>query len=254
MPTGLCWHPIIMAPVLLLAYYLFNNIVIKGFVVLEALFIGNSTVLIAVVLCVVLDVVHGLYIFTKSGRAKKIVLFGIIGVIVLAVLVLSCTSIPTLIVEKIGFVIQRITGETTDLSTMAHIRYYTSVEKVFDVSTFSQILFGYGEGCSGYTMSFLYGQYSSLGSWAVETDIMNTLYSRGIIGFCAFLGFLAQIIVKGRKIDFRYITMTLCLLVAGITYNVQFSWVFFLELLMVISLEQGVNFYGEKSREGMFLW
>ena len=254
MPTGLCWHPIIMAPVLVLAYYLFNHIVIKAIVLLEALFIGNSTVLIVIGLCIVLDVVHTIYRWIKSGKISKIVAIGIIAALALLILVIAFTKVPELIWEKVSFVLQRITGASNDLSTEAHIRYYTSYAKVLDNSSVSQILFGYGEGCSGYTMSFLYSQYASMKSWAVETDIMNMIYSRGLIGFAAFLGFLAQIIAKGCKRDFRYVTIPICFLAAGITYNVQFSWVFFLEILLLLSLEQDINIFGKQDKGRRFFW
>ena len=103
-------------------------------------------------------------------------------------------------------------------------------------------------------MSFLYSQYASMKSWAVETDIMNMIYSRGLIGFAAFLGFLAQIIAKGCKRDFRYVTIPICFLAAGITYNVQFSWVFFLEILLLLSLEQDINIFGKQDKGRRFFW
>ena len=254
MPTGLCWHPIIMAPVLILAYYLFHHIAIKAFVLLEALFIGNSTVLIAVMLCVVLDVIHAIYKGLKAGKIRKIVVIGIVSIVILAIVALLFTNLAARIWEKFSYVLQRITGDSNDLSTMAHIRYYTSYWKVFDNSSVIQILFGYGESCSGYTMSYLYSQYTSLGNWAVETDIMNIIYSRGIIGFLVFIGFLVQIIVKGRRIDYRYVTIIFCLFIAGVTYNVQFSWVLFLELLMTMSLEQRINLFGNKEKEHRIVW
>ncbi len=254
MPTGFCWHPIIMAPVLVLAYFLFNSIVIKAFAILEGLFIGNSTVLIVVMLCFAIDCVYIVYCSVKSGRVSKFLIIGVFSVLVLALLVLSFTRVPELIWQKVSFVIQRIVGESDDLSTMAHVRYYTSYWKVLEFSSLNQIFFGYGEGCSGYTMSYLYNQYSSLKCWAVETDIMNIIYSRGIVGFLTFLGFLAQIVVKGWKVDYRYVAITICFLLAGITYNIQFSWVLFLELLMVLSLEHKVNLFEKKKGGRDYLW
>ena len=254
MPSGFCWHPIIMAPVLVLAYFLFNNIVMKAFVLLEGLFIGNSTVLIVVALCFAADCIYIVYGWVKSGRVSKFLIIGVFSVLALAILVLSFTKVPELVWKKVSFVIQRIIGESDDLSTMAHVRYYTSFWKVMDISSLSQIFFGYGEGCSGYTMSYLYHQYTSLKCWAVETDIMNIIYSRGILGFLTFLGFLAQIVVKGRKIDYRYVVIPIVFLLSGITYNIQFSWVVFVELLMVFSLEHGVNLFEKRKGRNSYLW
>ena len=160
MPTGLCWHPIIMAPVLILAYYLFNNLFIKIFALLEALFIGNSTVLIAVFLCVVMDIISHIWNAVKKGKMRKVIIVVIVTVLIILIVVLSFTGILQTVFEKFFYVFQRISGRSTDLSTEAHIRYYTAYHNVFHISSISQIFFGYGEGCSGYPYRYMFDQHT----------------------------------------------------------------------------------------------
>ena len=64
------------------------------------------------------------------------------------------------------------------------------ISNVVKNSSIIQFLFGYGTGNSGYTMSNLYGQYVDLKSWVVETDVMNQIYSNGIIGFILYLSLI----------------------------------------------------------------
>ena len=246
MPTALCWHPIIMAPVLTLAYFLFNNIIVKIIVLFESLIVGNSTVLIVVCICVCLDLFHGAYLIFRKGKTQRIVISCLIAAFVLLFLVLGFTHVLDSVFEKLMYVFGRITGGEADASTEAHIRYYTGYRDVLGISNIGQIIFGYGESCSGYPYSQLFGQYRYLANWAVETDIMNILVSRGIVGFLMYYINLLQIIICGRKIDYRYMLFMIAMILAGITYNVQFSWVVFIELMMITAIDQRINFFGDQ--------
>lgn len=244
MPTGLCWHPIIMAPILVLAYYIFSGIFIKLLVIFEALASGNSTVLIAVIVCIVLDLVCRVFRSIHRGKVKAFYIYFLLGVLVVGCFVLFFTPIGELLLSKISFVANRITGTgVVDGSTAAHIRYYTAYPDVLKISSVSQIFCGYGESCSGYPFGALFQQYTYLGNWAVESDIMNTLISRGIIGFILFYLLLVKIAVKGKRIDYRYTCFIITIIISGITYNVQFMWVLLVEFLLLISIEQNVNFF-----------
>ena len=75
-------------------------------------------------------------------------------------------------------------------SANAHIRYFTAYSNVVKNGNVIQFLFGYGTGKAGYTMSKLYGQYVNLKSWVVETDVMNRIYSNGIMGVVIYYSFL----------------------------------------------------------------
>lgn len=253
MPSGLCWHPIIMAPILVLAYFLFDNVFIKIFALIEALFIGNSTVLIVVAFCVFLDIAKGVFKSLKKGRSRILIIAAVIGVLVLIVALAAFTDIFDTVFEKLGYVLSRITGESNDLSTEAHIRYYTAYPAVVDMSSIGQIFFGYGIGCSGYPYSYIFSQYTDLGNWAVETDIMNILVSRGIIGFLLYYAVLVRIFIQGLKRDYRYSFFILAVILAGITYNVQFTWVTFVEMLLIVSLEQNISFFTGKRTAGSFV-
>lgn len=245
MPSGLCWHPIIMAPILILAYFLFNHIVMKIVVLLEAMLIGNATVLIVVLLCIFMDLVRSGLRILRKGRVRKVILISIIAAAAVFLILLLFTHLLDPVWEKLSLLLERIVGASGDESTEAHIRYYSGYPLVVQNSSILQFFFGYGEGCSGYPYGMMYDQYRYLSSWAVETDVMNILVSRGVIGFLLFYGFLAQIAVRGRKIDYRYVFFVICIIVGGITYNVQFSWLVFVELLMTAAISDGISLFGE---------
>ena len=78
---------------------------------------------------------------------------------------------------------------------------------------------------------------------------MNQLYSNGIVGFVLLYGLLAFIAVRGFRIDRRYTVLILSLAVAGITYNIQFSWVLFLEFLLYFCVKKNINVF-EDGRPG----
>ena len=99
-------------------------------------------------------------------------------------------------------------------------------------STVLQTLLGYGEGCSGYPFTQLYGQALSYSSWSVESDFINILISRGVFGFVAFYSFLTSAIWKGIKVNKKYGIVLSIFLLQGITYNIQTDGVFFIEVLL----------------------
>ena len=154
------------------------------------------------------------------------------------------TGILDIAVDKVVYLLQRIFGLVNDHgSGDAHRRYYTEYFNVLDNSSIPQILFGYGIGCSGYPFTEMFGQYGNHASWAVESDIMNILLSRGIFGFVLYYGMLIFIAIKGFKISYKYLCTTIILIIGGITYNIQFDWLFLINILMLYCVNNGINWF-----------
>lgn len=243
--SGLAWHPINMAPVLIIAYCMFNKIYMKFIIIFLALTTNNSTVLIGLIVCVVLDIFFALRRMNKKKKTiKYTTLFVIFISVVVIIFVLLKTDFINKLISSFTYLYGRITGKFYDGgSTAARIRYYTSLPEIFKLSSIYQILFGYGEGCSGYLMSVLFNQYTHLSSWAVECDVINILIGNGVLGFILFYWWLIKIVIKGLNIDKRYLICTVSLIICGITYNVQYDWVIIFEMFMVLSIKYNYNIF-----------
>lgn len=245
-PSGMCWHSAFMAPITVLAFVLSESYSIKCLAVIDAVVCNNATALIGICICLILTAGFALFDFlrktNKSTRKKTV--FSLIAIVLILIPVLVYTDALSIVVQKIVDIYERSNGIVYDGgSANAHIRYYTSYPKVVSSGNIVQFLFGYGTGNSGYPISKLFGQYTELKSWAVESDIMNQLYSNGIIGFFLFYGVLLYIAIKGLKIDKRYFVLMVSIILAGITYNIQFDWVIFIEFMMYFCVKNKVNLF-----------
>lgn len=94
----------------------------------------------------------------------------------------------------------------------------------------------------------MFGQYAELKSWVVESDVMNQLYSNGIIGFIFYYGFLLYIAIRGYRLDRRYFILMTGLIITGITYNIQFDWIVYIEFLLYLMVKFKVNLFSTDER------
>ena len=245
-PSGMCWHSAFIAPVVIIAFILCDSYFIKVLAVTDAVICNNATAMIGIGVCLGLTGMFSIVDFLK--RARKTVrkrTFIAISLIVVAIIpILFCTNIVPVVCDKIVDIYGRATGAVYDGgSANAHIRYFTAYPNVVKNSSIIQFLFGYGTGNSGYTMSNLYGQYVDLKSWVVETDVMNQIYSNGIIGFILYYSFLLYIAIKGYKLNRKYFILMISIILAGITYNIQFDWVLFMEFLLFLTIKFKVDLF-----------
>lgn len=245
-PSGMCWHSAFIAPVVIIAFILCDSYFIKILAVIDAVICNNATAMIGIGVCLGLTSMFSIVDFLK--RASKTVrkrTFIAISLIVVAIIpILFCTNIVPVVCDKIVDIYGRATGAVYDGgSANAHIRYFTAYPNVVKNSSIIQFLFGYGTGNSGYTMSNLYGQYVDLKSWVVETDVMNQIYSNGIIGFILYYSFLLYIAIIGYKLNRKYFILMISIILAGITYNIQFDWVLFMEFLLFLTIKFKVDLF-----------
>ena len=245
-PSGMCWHSAFMAPIAIIAFVISDSYIIKVLAVADAVVCNNATAMIGIGVCLVLSVLFSLVDFlrktNKTTRKRTFIAIALIAVIL--ILMSFYSDVMTNVCEKIVDIYGRATGAVYDGgSANAHIRYFTAYPNVVKNGSITQFLFGYGTGNSGYTMSKLYGQYTELKSWVVETDVMNQLYSNGIVGFVLYYGFILYIAIKGFKMDRRYFILMVSIMVAGITYNIQFDWVIYLEFLLYLTVKFKVNLF-----------
>lgn len=240
--SGLAWHPSNMAPILVLVYWLSDNIYIKVITIAVSILTNNSTVIIGVSICVIIDV----FIRNKKWLLKIKSRTSIIGVIFLVgiVYVIITTDLVNLATSRYLFLYNRIfRGYYDGGSTNAHISYYLSIPEVVKNMPLLKVLFGFGEGCSGYIMTNLVGQYSDYGAWALECDVVNILWSRGIVGFILFYSWLVSIALRGRKINKKYLYVVVAIVFAGVFYNIQFDWLIVLEMMMELAIRNNIDIF-----------
>ena len=240
-PSGLTWHSAVLAPLLVLGFILFEKPVVRVLILFVAFLCGNSTALIGVVLTALLLILE--QVASSYGRIARNRLLLVCGVLLAAVLAVYLSGSMSRVLDAVTRLFTRLFGEERDASTEAHFGYYRDYLTIFRNSAVPQIFLGYGYGCSGYTITMLYDRYTNLASWAIESDIVNILVSRGIIGFLLYYWFMFYIMIRGLKTDVRYFIFMAVLFVQGFGYNIQFPYVFLIEMVLFVSLEFGDNFF-----------
>lgn len=244
-PSGLSWHSAVLAPLMVIAFCLFRELPIRALIIIDSLICGNSTAAIGVAVCIILSVGYSLLRLLKKHKnkvKKNSLIYGSIFLIILIFLFYRF-SLVSVLSNQFFYISSRLFGGESDASTSAHLQYYSDYITVVKNSSFLQILFGYGLGCSGYTITQMYNRYVSLGNWAIECDIINIAINRGVIGFFVYYSFLFYIAIKGRKLDKRYFIVMVSILIQGFGYNVQWDYLFFLEMIFYFSIKFEINFF-----------
>lgn len=244
-PAGCCHHPAVIAPMLVIAFCLFEPLPMKLLVIFDSLICGSSTAFVGVLVAAVLTIFCEFVINGKRLENKKKIIFIIVLFFLIFILMFQ-SDIFDLVNERVVYLFTRLTGLSTDDSTSAHFQYYLDYINIFKRSNVFQILFGCGEGCSGMWASFIYGRYAELGNWSIECDIVNILVNRGIVGFILFYSFLISIIIKGWKFNKYYSIVVFAIVVQGLGYNVQWDYIILIELLFYLCIKYKIDFFDKK--------
>ena len=246
-PSAFVWHSAVLAPMLVLAFLLFDSLYVRLLILFDAAVCGNSTALIGVVLTILLIGVHRTKGWVQRMKKKNNVklrrIVQIAGVFLLAIIVVIGVLGANYIFDQISFLFYRITATQTDSSSKTHLSYYQLYPEALKNNGVFTGLFGTGYASSGYSISRINGQYDTILHWVAESDIIDILISRGIVGFIIQYAFMGLIAIKGAKIDYRYLIAMIVIALQGITYNVQFEYIIFIELLMYGSIQLNKNFF-----------
>ncbi len=243
-PSGFTWHSAVIAPLLILAFVLFKETWVRLLIIVDAAICGSSTALIGVFCCIGILMLFRFFDYIRSKQYvnfKKVLLA--IACIAAVLFVAYCLGILDSFIERGLYLISRFTGDTQDASTKTHLGYYSDYWKILKTSSPFQVIFGYGYGCSGYPISKMYGLYANHSNWAVECDIVNILISRGIFGFIVYYLFLAYIFFAGFKVDRRYLAFIVPVMIEGFGYNVQWSYIYMIELLMFCAIKRRISIF-----------
>ena len=242
--SGLAWHPSNLAVLLVVLFWMFDNWYWKFIVLVTAILSNNSTVIICVVTCIAINLLINKKDKVRSVKTgKKAIVVAFIAIFVMLTVLIK-TDLLSIAGSRISFIYHRLFGGYYDGgSTNAHIRYYTTIPNVIARYPLIKVLFGFGEGCSGYVMTSLFGQYSNSGAWALECDIVNILWNKGLVGFFLFYGWLLSIIKRGWAVNHKYAYTMLAIIVGGIFYNIQYDWVIVLEVIIDIAIYRRIDLF-----------
>ena len=246
-PTGFSWHPSTYAPVIVITFFLFDNIWIRLLAIFIGLICSNATTFLGTSMCVCCLIFES--VSKSRGKFKQRAVLCILVAVAIFFIADLRFDILESIFEKIGDIWSRVFGLVADDSAIGHKRYFTALPQVYSISNPIQIIFGYGMGASGYPIDQLFHQFSSLElkNWQVECDIMDILYSRGIIGFMLYYYLLMYNIIKGYRINHKYGYFTFVIIFEGISYNVQYEWVFLIMMIFYFCIKNKLDFFADKS-------
>lgn len=234
--TGLHWHAANLIPVLLYAYFRNRNLFIKGLCLVLVYLTKNATVLIAFVTALGMDFLS----FSKktlcdnrSAISRKIMVYAVFGLF--GVVVVSPVLLPKVweMAEYLFLRIYQIWNPSYgNESSAVHFNYYRYLPNILQKIPTQELLFGSGLNTSGYRFTQFLGQYAE-SVWTVESDFVNGILNKGVVGVALQYGFLFTLIFRlrktGQKALGRCITV---LIVSGFIYDNQFVWLLLVEYML----------------------
>ena len=249
--TGLHWHPGNLAPLLVLGFVMNRRLWYRFLIVIVALFSYNSTCILGVSLCIVLEVIFSI-LNNKNKRKRKnfsvgkmfSILLGLSLIIALLVIVNKFDFYDRFSVVISNF-INKASFSGTDNSSAVHLRYYQLLPQILAHTPLIKLIFGFGYGCSGYLYTLTIGQYAELSTWAVESDFVNNVLGLGFINTVLFYLWYLSVGIKGIRINYKYFIVILTIFVQGFSYNVQFDWVILTVCMLALSVKQHRDFFSE---------
>lgn len=240
--TGLCWHAATLVPVLLFAYLKTKNWFAKVLYLFIAFESKSATASIAIMICLFFDICFTIKkLLYKRYNKEDGIIFLLATVLLVAVLYLARDRIS----DNLGSLIKRvkdIVSTEGGNSSAVHFSYYTQLPKIIKEYPIFVSLFGLGVGCSGFAFSDIFNQYVGL-VWVVESDYVNIFLSQGLFGLAAYYGIIIYFIRSSRGVSKKNIAYLLIMLLCGITYNVQFNWVLFFELLTFRAIQSSEDIF-----------
>ena len=255
--TGLMFSQVLLPPSLVMGMMMFTNPLIRLLFIGAAFVARSSTSIVGVCLATVLLFIGALIegkfkpsavkkAWEKTALWKKIVY-------PLAAVVLILAGIFGGVFEKalseVHYLLSRLAVPEKEM----HIKYYLDFGKAFSGESFYQKVFGFGNGCSGFPMKALgYNYFEEC--MIVESDILDTLLSKGIFGFIACYSLPISVMVRGFKTDKRYVIFPLCLFVMAFGYNVQWHYTLFFLLILAACLAEKKDLFtaGAMRKKGPF--
>jgi len=241
--TGLHWHAANLIPIFVFVYFYRPNLLKKGLSILVALGSKNATGIIAVILCLGVDMLLFIWRTLTSrqcGIPQKLAAWIMAAISLL--LILSPVVFPK-VWEIVEYLLLRLyqakNPSAGNVSSAVHLSYYTLLPRILTNIPLPEVIFGSGVGTSGYRFTQFNGQYPDK-IWTVESDFTNILLSTGVVGLLLQIAFLVLLTRRlKRQGQAGWICTLWVLAVCGFVYSNQFLWVFLVELMLYCTLAKG---------------
>lgn len=244
--SGLGWHPSLLVPIIILSYLFFDTIFLKLVLIFIVVVSKNSTCLFALLLCVILDALNLVFKKHKDINKKKLLVL-LLGGVFFIFFILTQRNLILNFVASVNNLFDRLkvirAGYSDDISTGLHYRYYSSFWKIFKSISLKNELFGFGMECSGYPYTITYGQFKAYGAWSTESDIINFIFSNGILWTVVFYIWQFYHAIKGSRISYKYTIFYSCIMICGFLYNNQFLWVIVIESVLAYCIDKKINIF-----------
>lgn len=241
-PTGFYGHRGYMIPILLYSYFRTRKIRKKLLIVVIAFLTRSAAVSIGIIACVCCEVFYKVYRAARGKIKLKAMLAGAVAIVAVFVLTIVFSKQMGDLFSNLMYRITSAKMNIADNSSTTHFYYYKNFGNIVKNLNVVEFLLGTGFGTSGLQYTLLYGQYANIGSWVVESDLINIFIGQGIIGFALWLFALMRIImlcVRKHKY-YEHVVFIIIILGVGIMYNIQFNWFILLELCIYSMLKKGV--------------
>ena len=256
--TGFTYSQPLLAPMFVIGMLLFSNIWIRILFILASFLCRSSTSIVGTsataFFLLVAAVIDGKFkkenVKRYFAEMKGVKLVLQILTLFLMAAAIFFSGVFDKALEEAKYLYTRI---FLSGGTEVHISYFSSVRTVLPEMGIYNLLFGYGNNCSGYPMNqFIHGgeEFFPVPS-IVECDYIDTLFSRGIFGFAVTYGLLIFLAVKGFKTDKRYTVAAAAFLLMAAGYNIQwhYAMLFVFVLLLCLKHKSDIFEYSDRGQK-----
>ncbi len=236
--TGLHWHAANLIPVLLYTFFRHRSLLVKVLCVVIVYFTKNATAMIAVGFSAALE----LFLYVRAVRKHENRKLSRCDIAVIVALIALSPLILSKLWEMARYLALRfwqIQNPTPGHESSAvHVNYYRNLPEILSRIPGILCLLGSGIGTSGHWYTRFYGQYPDM-VWVAESDLVDGVLSKGILGAVLQYGFILHIaICAAKQKQWEIASFLAVLLVSGFAYGNQFLWVQLLELMLYCRLRR----------------
>lgn len=233
--TGLCWERAEFIFIMLLGFSLFKNIYLKSLAIIVIFLTKSRTGMIVAAVIISLNIFY--YICHPRKMRKQ--LSKLSNFVWLLLITLFLCVFSGAIFSYVNDIWFSIIHYDYDASGATHLFYYRVLPNIIGDSRTSlfSVLFGYGNGGSGYPYALIYGKSMDI-PWSVESTVLNIFWSFGLIGFLLFFVWLLDKVFKSWSRNERHISFLLItVFIGGFFYTLLPNF----GLIALIVLSSGIG-------------
>ena len=244
--SGLNVNAGLLPPILMFLYVYTSKKWIRVLLLLLFFISGSSTMALCGLMLLGISMFVKMKEMRSNGiriRANYLVSSAAIGVA--AATVIFQPNIYNRMYDIFSLLVSRLTSVRSanylDGSTFAHARYFTSIPYILSNINPINALFGFGIRCGGVPFVKFFNQYPDL-IYGTECDITLSLYGMGLVGLAVMYWLLFCIVLKGKKLDSKYLVFIVPIILSGLFYSIQLNWVLLVEWMLFWGVKRKMDF------------